>query len=131
MYIYKKRPKNGGKFTFIWIAVDRKTNKVIDFEVGDRTKETYLKLALRLEARYKIKHLCTDDYAAYGYYKISEQHHATKSETSLVESKNSVIRNYLARFNRRTKRYSKSERMIVASLTLLFWKNFLNLDFYL
>ena len=47
MYLYKKRPKNGGKFTFIWVAVDRNTGKVIDFEVGDRSKEIYIRLALR------------------------------------------------------------------------------------
>jgi IS1 family transposase len=41
-------------------CVDRGTNKVIDFEVGDRTKQTYLKLAFRLEKEYKIEHLCTD-----------------------------------------------------------------------
>ena len=72
MYIYKKRPKNGGEFTFVWIAVDRNKGKVIDFEVGDRSKSTYLKLALRMDERYKVQHLCTDDYSAYKYYKISD-----------------------------------------------------------
>ena len=131
MYIYKKRPKNGGEFTFIWIAVDRGSGKVIDFEVGDRSKETYLRLALRLEVKYKINHLCTDDYGAYKYYTISKYHHTTKSETSLVESINSLVRHYLARFNRRTKRYSKSARMIIASLVLFFNRHLLNLNFYL
>lgn len=131
MYLYKKRPKNGGKHIFIRIAVEDETNQVIDFEVGDRTKQTYLKLAFRLEKRYKIEHLCTDDYSVYKYYKISKYHHTTKAETSLVEAKNSIIRNYLARFNRKTKRYSKSVGIIKASLTLLFWRNFINLDFYL
>ena len=131
MYLYKKRPKNGGEFTFIWIAVDRNRGKVIDFEVGDRSKFTYLKLAFRLEKRYNINHLCTDNYSAYGYYKISNQHHITKSETSLVESVNSLIRHYLARFNRRTKRYSKSIKMLTASLVLFFHKDLINLNFYL
>ena len=131
MYLYKKRPKNGGEFTFVWVAVDRRTNQVVDFEVGDRTKSTYLILARRLEVKYNIEHLCTDDYSAYKYYKISKYHHTTKAETALVESKNSIIRHYLARFNRRTKRYSKSIRMITASLVLLFWKDKLNLNFYL
>jgi insertion element IS1 protein InsB len=85
---------------------------------------------LRIEKKYKVKHLCTDGYSAYQYYKISEHHHTTKSETALVEAKNSIVRHYLARFNRRTKRYSKSIKMIVASLTLLFWKDMINLNFY-
>ena len=131
MYLHKKRPKNGGKHTFVWIAVDRERGQIIDFEIGDRSKNTYLELARRIESKYNIKHLCTDDYAAYKYYRISENHHTTKSETCLVESFNSLIRNYLARFNRCTKRYSKSIHMIYYSLILLFNKNMLNLDFYL
>ena len=67
MYIYNKRPKNGGEFTFVWIAVDRDSGEVVDFEVGDRSKAAYLRLAFRLEKCYKIEHLCTDDYSAYGY----------------------------------------------------------------
>lgn len=50
------------------------------------------------------------------------KHIANKSETSLVESVNSLIRHYLARFNRKTKRYSKGIEMIEYSLYLLFDK---------
>jgi len=57
---------------------------------------------------YKVKILCTDGYEGYGYYTIAQQHIVSKSETCLVESKNAVIRHYLARFNRRTKRFSKA-----------------------
>jgi insertion element IS1 protein InsB len=48
----------------------------------------------------------------------------TKSETALVESKNSLIRHYLARFNRKTKRYSKALDMITNSILILFNKIF-------
>ncbi len=113
----KKRNK-----VWIWLAVDRNRNKIVDFEVGNRSKRTYFKLAQRLEKTYKIRHLCTDGYEVYGLYKISEFHHKTKSETSLVESKNSLIRTFLVRFNRRTRRYSKSIEMIFLSLKLLFAK---------
>ena len=92
MQLYKKRSKNGGEFTFIWIAVNRRTNKVVDFEIGDRSRGTYLSLAFRLEQKYNIEHLCTDDYSVYKYYKISKCYHTTKSETELVESKNSIIK---------------------------------------
>ena len=50
---------------------------------------------------YKIKILCTDGCELYSYYKLAEKHVITKAETSLVESKNSLIRHYLARFNRK------------------------------
>lgn len=40
--------------------------------------------------------------------KIPEQHTMTKSETHLIESSNSSIRDNLARFNRKSKRFSKN-----------------------
>ena len=49
----------------------------------------------------------------------------SKAEPSLIESKNSLIRHYLARFNRRTKRYSKVFDMIFNSLLILFNKSLL------
>jgi insertion element IS1 protein InsB len=44
----------------------------------------------------------------------------TKAQTHLIESSNSSIRDNLARFNRRTKRYSKSWEMLRITLTLFF-----------
>ena len=79
-----------------------------------------MQLALRLEKKYKIKILATDGYDAYQKYRIAESHIITKAETCLVESKNSLIRHYLARFNRRTKRYSKAFDMIFNSIFLFF-----------
>ena len=43
-----------------------------------------------------------------------------KSETFLIESSNSSIRDNLARFNRRSKRYSKRLDMLDATLFLFF-----------
>ena len=85
----------------------------------------YLPLALRLEKKYNIDISCSDYYDVYGKYKISNKHHMTKSETALVESKNSLIRHYLARFNRKTKRYSKAVDMISNSILMLFNKDLL------
>jgi insertion element IS1 protein InsB len=111
----------------VWVAVDRNKNKIIDIQVTEsREFCSYYPMALRLEQAYNIKHLCTDYYDVYSKYKIAKHHHRTKSETSLVESKNSLIRHYLARFNRKTKRYSKSIDMITHSLFLLFFKDFLS-----
>ena len=81
---------------------------------------------MRLERKYDIEHLCTDEYSVYKKYKIAKRHIASKSETCLAESKNSVIRRCLARFNRRTSRFSKAVGMIEASLTLLFNKELLD-----
>jgi insertion element IS1 protein InsB len=88
-----------------------------------REKSVFLGMAWDLEDRgLEVKILCTDGYEAYSYYKLAERHIITKAETSLVESKNSLIRHYLARFNRKTKRYSKAFDMILNSLLILFHK---------
>ena len=84
-------------------------------------------MALKLGRKYNIDYLCGDGYEVYSKYSISRKHSTTKAETSLVESFNSLIRHYLARFNRKTKRYSKSFDMIVDSLTLLFYKHLLSI----
>jgi len=42
----------------------------------------------------------------------------TKAETHLIESSNSSIRDNLARFNRRSKRYSKTIWMLETTLEL-------------
>jgi insertion element IS1 protein InsB len=90
-----------------------------------RDFSAYLPLALRLDYRYKIAISASDYYSVYGQYKISEKHIMTKAETSLVESKNSLLRHYLARFARKTKRYSKSIDMITNSIWMLFYENML------
>ena len=82
-------------------------------------------MALRLEERYEIEIACSDHYEVYDKYKIAKKHYFTKAETALVESFNSLIRHYLARFNRKTKRYSKAIDMIYNSILMLFNKDLL------
>ena len=107
-------------------AVDRVINEVVDMEVTDsREFSAYLPMALRLQKKYEIDISVSDYYAVYGKYQIANKHIMTKKETALVEAKNSLIRNYLARFNRKTKRYSKSIDMIYNSILLLFNKSLL------
>jgi IS1 family transposase len=91
---------------------------------SDRSFQSYLPMAFRLE-NYDINYICTDDYDVYSKYKISKQHIISKSETCLVEAKNSSYRDNLARLNRRTKKYSKCITMLELSIyILLFFKTF-------
>ena len=111
---------------YVWLTVDWNRGEVVDFEVTQsREFSAYLPLAFRLESNYRINISCSDHYDVYGKYKISNEHHMTKAETSLVESKNSLIRHYLARLNRKTKRFSKALDMISNSILMLFNKNIL------
>lgn len=57
---------------------------------------------------------------AFERHGVSEPHAQTKAQTHLVEAQNSSIRDNLARFNRRSKRHSKSLEMLEATLTLFF-----------
>ena len=111
----------------MWLAVDRNRNQIVDITVNkSREKFVFVRIAQRLKHKgYKVKILCSDGYEGYKYYQLAQRHIVTKAETSLVESKNSLIRHYLARFNRRIKRYSKVFDMIFASLVVLFNKSLL------
>ena len=76
-----------------------------------------------------IKHIYTDANScydkAYRQNNIPEPHTMTKKETHLTESSNSSIRDNLARFNRKTKRYSKTIEMLEITLNLFFNKHLL------
>lgn len=72
---------------------------------------------------YSDANSCYD--VAFNRLGIPEQHVMTKSETHLIESSNSSIRDNLARFNRKTKRYSKSSEMLKISLDLFLYKDFI------
>ncbi len=111
---------------YLLLAVDRIRDKVVGFEVNQsKDFSTYLPLADRLRSNHSIKKSYSDYYDVYGKYQIAEEHHVTKAETWLVESKNSLIRHYLARFNRKTKRYSKAFNMGKNSILMLFYKDIL------
>ncbi len=107
---------------YVWLAVDRNRNQIIDIIVSKtRDKSVYIEMAERLQEKgYNIHILCTDGYEAYRHYKLAKRHVISKAETSLVESKNSLIRLNLARFNRKIRRFSKAFDMILYSLLLLF-----------
>lgn len=77
----------------------------------------------------RILHIYSDANSCYDVafkrIKIQEPHLMTKRETHLIESSNSSIRDNLARFNRKTKRYSKSLEMLKITLDLFFYKDFI------
>jgi len=77
------------------------------------------------QVRNNIVMICTDANSCYDVafkrHGVPEQHIITKAETHLIESANSSIRDNLARFNRRTKRYSKSFEMLKITLDLFFY----------
>ena len=72
-----------------------------------------MQLYEQVKANYPhISYIDTDANSCYGSAfaedKVKEQYMLTKAETHLIASTNSSIRDNLARFNRRSKRFSKS-----------------------
>ena len=104
--------------------MDRNRFKTIAFRVGNGEKHNYIDMALEIEEKCKdIEYLCTDSNASYGSYRLARHHIISKSETCLVESLNSSMRDMLARLNRRTKRFSKSMEMLRLTLVMFFNKH--------
>ena len=68
--------------------------------------------------------ICTDANSCYRLaferHGVAEPHVQSKAQTHLIESSNAAIRDNLARFNRRTKRSSKTHAMLEATLMLFF-----------
>lgn len=78
-----------------------------------------------------IMAICTDANSCYELafkrHNVPEPHVITKAETHLIESFNSSIRDNLARFNRKSKRFSKSLRMLMITLDLFFHRKEFNI----
>jgi IS1 family transposase len=111
--------------------VDRNRFKTVAFKVGDGDKSNFIALAMEIEQICgKIKYLCTDNYEVYCNYKLAQIHIRSKSETCLVESFNSSLRDMLARLNRKTKRFSKCAEMLRLTLVMFFNKT-LSYNIYL
>ena len=77
----------------------------------------------------RILHIYSDANSCYSsaFKKLGivEPYTMTKTQTHLIESSNSSIRDNLARFNRKTKRYSKTIEMLEITLNLFFNKHLL------
>ncbi|MCF2218447.1 IS1 family transposase [Chryseobacterium sp. PS-8] len=119
---------NKKNYCWSWIAVDRFGKRYIDFVCGKRNTSTFKKLWNTLKDR-EINGFCSDYWKSYSELIPTEKHCESKAETFTVESYNSRIRHYLARFKRKTKCYSKKQFMLENSLKLLFLK--LNKQLYI
>lgn len=109
----------------IWTAFSRQRNRVVAYHIGDRGVASAMTIyQLAKQAVGSIATIYTDAnscyHLAFERMGISEPHIQTKAQTHLIEAANSSIRDNLARFNRRSKRFSKTQQMLDATLTLFF-----------
>ena len=103
------------------IAVDRHGKKFIDCVTGARDTLTGQKLWDSLEKK-ETGRVATDYWKPYEAFVPSEKHTQSKAETFTVEGYNSLFRHFLARMRRKTKCYSKCEKMLKFSMKLLMTK---------
>ena len=102
---------------WIWLAISRTTKKILGFAVGSREKTTGRHLQEKIKDQ-ECDTYFTDYWEAYSDFIPSNKHIMSKKETYTIEGYNSLFRHYVARFNRKTKCYSKSDEMIVCTLNL-------------
>ncbi len=110
---------------WIWTAVYEETygSRWVDFEVGNRAEETFLRLYERLPEAERYR---TDKYGVYVGWLPRNKHVAKKGgEVNWNEGLHSVWRGKLNRLYRRTKRYSKSEEMLRDSIALVCYRKYL------
>ena len=98
---------------------------MVAYHIGDKGVESALTIyRLAKQAVGEIGAIFTDANSCYALaFKrngVTEPHTQTKAQTHLIESSNSSIRDNLARFNRRSKRTSKTHQMLDITLTMFF-----------
>lgn len=109
----------------IWTAFSRRLGRVVAFHIGDEGVASAMAIyRLAKQAVGSIAIIYTDANSCYrlAFQRngVPEPHRQTKAQTHLIEASNSSIRDNLARFNRRSKRFSKSHHMLHATLDLFF-----------
>ena len=116
-YVGVRRGENR-RSVWIWTAVVEESDgeRWMDFEVGGRGRETFVKLYKRLPEAEKYR---SDAYEVYEWLESGSHVVGKGSEVNRNEGLHSVLRGKLNRLVRRTKGYSKSMEMLVGSLAMV------------
>ncbi len=107
----------------IWTAYSRRHRRVVAYHIGDSgVRSAMVIYAMAKAAVGQIAAIFTDAnscyHLAFERMGASEPHQQTKAQTHLIESSNASLRDMLARFNRRTKRASKTQQMLEITLDI-------------
>ncbi|MDO5638140.1 MAG: IS1 family transposase [Myroides sp.] len=116
------------KNTRIWIvyALERKTKKIVDFNVGTRTNFTLSKVVNNILTS-NPQTIFTDRLKNYRSLIPQCIHKTVRFGTNHIERANLTLRTHLKRLNRKTICFSKSEVMLIAVLTIYFGGKQINL----
>jgi len=118
---------NKNNWIAVWVSFSRTAGKVMAFSVGPSIKNTFYLYYKTAESVGEIATIYTDGNYCYAdcFFNVGvrEKHVVAeaKSQTYRIEGVNSSIRDNLARFNRKSKRYSKKVDMLEDTLLLFFY----------
>ena len=109
---------------WIWTAVVQEPGggRWVDFEVGDRSETPFLRLYARLPDAGLYR---SDAYPVYQWFPPQRHVIGKGGAVNWNEGLHSVWRSKLNRLVRRTKGYTKSVEMLVYSLALVCWRQWL------
>ena len=113
------RPKKQKKL-WIWLAYSRARKRIIACEIGSRGVKTLKKLWKKL-ALFKPDVVCTDNYKVYSRVIPNNILVQSKRYTHNIEAQNSSLRDFIKRYNRKTKAYSKASDMAELSVYIHFF----------
>jgi insertion element IS1 protein InsB len=99
--------------------LDRRTGRIIAWELGGRNAATFKRLYKKLKHLTKCKFF-TDNWSAFAKVLPKKRHIIGKQHTGAIERDNSNTRHHLGRFTRRTKVVSKTKEMV--EITLRLWQ---------
>ncbi len=97
---------------WLWTAMCRRTRQIVAFALGDRSEKTCRKLWEQIPEVYK--HCCTfsDFWEAYALVFPTETHRSVgkgSGQTNHIERWNNTLRQWNARYTRKTLSFSKSD----------------------
>jgi len=97
---------------WVWLALCRRTRQIVAFVIGDRSKESCLRLWQQIPEAYR--HCCSfsDLWEAYGHIFSPETHQSVgkkTGQTAHVERWINTLRQRISRFVRKTLSFSKSD----------------------
>lgn len=112
----------GSKHSEVWItySIDRESKSIMDFKVGQRTKENIQQVTETVLSLDPLR-VCTDGLITYRTLIPETIHRVGLPNTRHIERFNLTLRTHLKRLNRKTICFSKSKEMLEACLKIFFW----------
>ena len=117
MWTYIGNKKKG---IYIAYGIERKTARVIDFRVGQRSYNL-LRQIVNTVLETKPDKIFTDKFPFYQKLVPKEKHKISKYHINKIERNNLNLRTHIKRLSRRSICFSKSAKYLEAHLSIYFW----------